>query len=177
MLTSDVTSILRDKIRDIPDFPKPGILFRDLTPLLKDPKTFDLAIQQFVDRYQDARIDYVVGVESRGFILGAPIARALNAGFIPVRKPGKLPFKCERAEYALEYGTDALEIHTDAVEAGTRVLIVDDLLATGGTISATVDLVQRSGAEVAGVAFLVELLDLSGRSKLNGIDIFSIIQY
>ncbi|HEY9765211.1 MAG TPA: adenine phosphoribosyltransferase [Chroococcales cyanobacterium] len=177
MITSDVASILKGKIRDIPNFPKEGILFRDLTPLLKDPETFDLAIRQFVERFQGLEIDYVVGVESRGFILGAPIAQGLKAGFIPVRKPGKLPYLTNRAEYQLEYGTDALEIHQDAVEPGKRVLIVDDLLATGGTISATVDLVKRTGGEVAGVAFLVELTALGGRDKLSDLDVFSLILY
>ncbi|HBN07392.1 MAG TPA: adenine phosphoribosyltransferase [Cyanobacteria bacterium UBA8530] len=177
MITSDVASILKGKIRDIPNFPKEGILFRDLTPLLKDPETFDLAIRQFVERFQGLEIDYVVGVESRGFILGAPIAQGLKAGFIPVRKPGKLPYLTNRAEYQLEYGTDALEIHQDAVEPGKRVLIVDDLLATGGTISATVDLVKRCGGEVTGVAFLVELTALGGRDKLSDLDVFSLILY
>ncbi|MGE5707937.1 MAG: adenine phosphoribosyltransferase [Bacteroidota bacterium] len=177
MITSDVATILRGKIRDIPDFPKEGILFRDLTPLLKDPKAFDLAIQEFVKQFKHLNVDYVVGVESRGFILGAPIAQQLGAGFIPVRKPGKLPYDCHRAEYQLEYGTDVLEMHQDAIEPGKRVLIVDDLLATGGTIEATVGLVRRGGGDVVATAFLVELSGLNGRSKLPGVNIFSIIQY
>lgn len=177
MITSDVASILKGKIRDIPNFPKEGILFRDLTPLLKDPETFDLAIRQFVERFQGLEIDYVVGVESRGFILGAPIAQGLKAGFIPVRKPGKLPYLTNRAEYQLEYGTDALEIHQDAVEPGKRVLIVDDLLATGGTVRGTVDLVQRLQGEIVGLAFLVELAFLKGRDRLTDYTVTSVIQY
>jgi adenine phosphoribosyltransferase len=164
-------------IRAIPDFPIPGILFRDITPLLKDKQGFRAAIDLFVDRFSGRGIDYVVGVESRGYIFGAPVAYAIGAGFIPVRKPGKLPHDKLSEEYALEYGTNSLEIHADAVAKGDRVLVVDDLLATGGTAAATGRLLERLGAHVDGYAFLVELKVLNGREKLSGAEVVAFVAY
>lgn len=164
-------------IRAIPDFPIPGILFRDITPLLRDPDGFRATIDLFVDRYRNLNIDAVVGIEARGYMIGAPLAYELGAGFVPVRKPGKLPGEKFSEEYALEYGTNTLEIHADAVGHGHRVLVVDDLLATGGTIAATLRLLKRLGAEVVGVAVLIELEGLGGRAALPGIDVASMIRY
>lgn len=164
-------------IRAIPDFPIPGILFRDITPLLADRAGFKATIDLFVDRFRDARVEAVVGIEARGYMLGAPVAHALGAGFIPVRKPGKLPGQKYSEEYALEYGTNTLEIHADAVGHGHRVLVVDDLLATGGTIAATLRLLQKLGAEVVGTAVLIELEALGGRAALDGVDVTSFIRY
>lgn len=169
----DVTTL----IRSIPDFPIPGILFRDITPLLKDKAGFKAAVDLFVDRYKGKGIDYVVGIEARGYMLGAPLAYAIGAGFVPVRKPGKLPGTKFTEEYALEYGTNSLEIHDDAVGHGQRVLIVDDLLATGGTANATRRLLERLGAKIEGFAFLIELEALEGREQLRGIDITTFIKY
>jgi adenine phosphoribosyltransferase len=168
---------LRSRIRDIPDFPKPGILFRDITPLLADGQSFHQAIDYLGGRYLDKRIDVVVGVEARGFVMGAALAYKLRAGNILIRKRGKLPYKTHRSTYALEYGTDTLEIHQDAIRAGQRVLIADDLLATGGTISAAVDLVKQLGGVIVELAFLIELTALKGREKLKDYPIFSLIQY
>ncbi len=164
-------------IRAIPDFPIPGILFRDITPLLKDKDGFRGAVDLFVDRFKDRGIEYVVGVESRGYIFGAPVAYAIGAGFIPVRKPGKLPFDKLSEEYALEYGTNALEIHADALVRGARVLVVDDLLATGGTAAATARLLERLGARVEAFAFLVELTELQGRKRLGDADVVAFVSY
>lgn len=164
-------------IRSIPDFPIPGILFRDITPLLKDKAGFKAAVDLFVDRFKGKGIDYVVGIEARGYMLGAPLAYAIGAGFVPVRKPGKLPGAKYTEEYALEYGTNSLEIHDDAVGHGQRVLIVDDLLATGGTANATRRLLERLGAKIEGFAFLIELKDLKGRDQLDGVDITTFISY
>jgi len=164
-------------IRAIPDFPIPGILFRDITSLLCDAEGFKATVDLFVDRFRDDQIDAIVGIEARGYMLGSAVAYALDAGFVPVRKPGKLPGEKYSEEYALEYGTNTLEIHVDAVEAGKRVLIVDDLLATGGTAAATVRLLNRIGATVAGVAVLIELVDLNGRAALPGVDVTSFITY
>ncbi len=164
-------------IRDVPDFPKKGILFKDITPLLKDPSAFARAIDALAGRHRDDRIDAVAAVESRGFIFGGALAVRLGAGFIPIRKPGKLPHHTFSETYSLEYGTDSIEIHRDAVKKGDRVLIVDDLLATGGTAGAAASLVTRMGAEVVGASFLVELAFLSGRAKLAEIPVFSIISY
>lgn len=164
-------------IRAIPDFPIPGILFRDITPLLSDRAGFKATIDLFVDRYRDAQVDYVVGIEARGYMIGAPVAYALGAGFVPVRKPGKLPGKTFTEEYALEYGTNALQIHADAVGNGHRVLVLDDLLATGGTIAATLRLLEKLGANVVGTAVLIELEALNGRAALNGVDVTSFIRY
>jgi adenine phosphoribosyltransferase len=164
-------------IRTIPDFPIPGILFRDITPLLKDKQGFRRAIDLFVERFTGRGIDHVVAIESRGYIFGAPIAYAIGAGFIPVRKPGKLPYNKLSEEYNLEYGTNSLEIHADAVDRGERVLVVDDLLATGGTAAATGRLMERLGAKVYGYAFLVELKALGGRAKLGDAEIVAFVEY
>lgn len=164
-------------IRAIPDFPIAGILFRDITPLLADPRGFKKTIDLFVDAFRDANVDAVVGIEARGYMLGAPVAYALGAGFVPVRKPGKLPGEKFSEEYALEYGTNTLEIHADAVGNGHRVLVVDDLLATGGTIAATLRLLEKLGANVVGIAVLIELEALNGRAALNGAPLTSFIKY
>jgi len=168
---------LREKIREIPDFPKPGILFYDITTLLKDPAAFREAIDLMLEPYRDERIDLVVGMESRGFIFSAPMAYELGCGLVPVRKLGKLPAETLTVEYALEYGSNTLEIHRDAVAAGQRVLIVDDLLATGGTVKGTIELVERLKGEVVGLAFLVELEFLKGRDRLEGRRVSSVIRY
>ena len=168
---------LKKRIRHVPDFPKSGILFYDVTTLLQDRDGFQMALDAMVAPYAGAAIDVVVGIESRGFILGAPMADRLKAGFALVRKPGKLPHRTKRASYALEYGTDALEIHEDAVGPGTKVLIVDDLLATGGTAAAAVGLVRSLGAEVVGVQFLIELVGLDGRTKLAGENVGVVLKY
>ncbi len=168
---------LKKKIREVPDFPKPGILFYDVTTLLRDREGFRRIIDLFSERYQGQHVDQVLGIESRGFIFGPTLAYNLGAGFVPVRKPGKLPARTLRASYALEYGEDTLEIHEDAVEPGQNVLIVDDLIATGGTAAATVHLVQQMNARILEVAFLVELLALEGRRKLDGVQVYSLIQY
>jgi adenine phosphoribosyltransferase len=168
---------LKSKIRHVPDFPKAGILFYDVTTLLRDPDGFRMAIDTLSSPYRDRGITAVLGIESRGFILGAAVADRIGAGFIPVRKVGKLPSLTVRVTYDLEYGSDSLEIHRDAVEPGQRVLIVDDLLATGGTARATVDLVKQLGGKIEGVAFLIELLELNGRSRLQGEDVFAVLQY
>ncbi len=168
---------LKDYIRNIPDFPKPGILFRDITTLLKDKKAFKTAVNALSDKYKNKRIDAVVAVEARGFILGGAVAEKLGAGFVPVRKKGKLPWKTNSVTYDLEYGTDTLEMHHDAVKPGDKVLIVDDLLATGGTVKAVTDLVKQLQGEIAGVAFLIELTDLKGKDKLKDYPVFSLIKY
>ena len=168
---------LRAKIREIPDFPKPGILFYDITTLLKDRAAYRAAIDAMLAPYASARIDIVVGMESRGFIFSAPMAYQLGAGLVPVRKLGKLPAETISVEYALEYGSNTLEVHRDAIEPGQRVLIVDDLLATGGTVNGTVELVQRLKGEIAGLAFLVELGFLKGRDRLAGYTVSSVITY
>ena len=168
---------LRERIREIPDFPKPGILFYDITTLLKDPAAYREAIDLMLEPYQGERIDIVVGMESRGFIFSAPMAYQLNAGLVPVRKLGKLPAETIIVEYALEYGSNTLEIHRDAIQAGQQVLIVDDLLATGGTVKGTIELVERLKGEVVGLAFLVELEFLKGRDRLDGRKVTSVIKY
>jgi adenine phosphoribosyltransferase len=168
---------LRKLIREIPDFPKPGILFYDITTLLKDAPAYKRAIDLMTEPYADAKVDKVVGMESRGFIFSAPMAYGLDAGFVPVRKLGKLPAETASVEYALEYGTNTLEIHKDAIGKGERVLIVDDLLATGGTVTGTIELVEKLGGQVVGLGFLVELLFLKGRDRLKGFDVRSVIQY
>jgi adenine phosphoribosyltransferase len=168
---------LRALVRDIPDFPKKGILFRDITPLLADAEALRGAIEAMAGPFTGARIDRVVGIESRGFVLGAPVALRLGAGFVPVRKAGKLPSARIAESYALEYGNDHLEMHRDAVRAGERVLVVDDLLATGGTAAAAVTLTRRLGAEVVACAFLVELTPLGGRRRLEGVDVHSLIRF
>jgi adenine phosphoribosyltransferase len=168
---------LKSKIRHVPDFPKPGILFYDVTTLLRDPDGFRMAIESLSAPYVNRGITAVVGIESRGFILGSAVADRLGAGFIPVRKMGKLPAECIRASYELEYGTDSLEMHRDAIDRGQRVLVVDDLLATGGTARATVDLVKQIGGVVEGVAFLIELVALNGRTKLAAENVHVVLQY
>ena len=168
---------LKQLIREVPDFPKPGILFYDITTLLMDPDGLHQAILSLVEPYRGAPIDKVVGIESRGFILGAAVADRLGVGFVPVRKPGKLPSRSVRKEYALEYGTDALEMHADAVGEGERILIVDDLLATGGTARAVADLVEELGAKVHALAFLIELDELRGRERLDGHDLYAVLHY
>jgi adenine phosphoribosyltransferase len=168
---------LREKIREIPDFPKPGILFYDITTLLKDPAAYKEAIDLMLEPYQDEHIDIVVGMESRGFIFSAPMAYQLDAGLVPVRKLGKLPAETISVEYALEYGSNTLEIHRDAVQQGQKVLIVDDLLATGGTVKGTIELIERLKGEVIGLAFLVELEFLKGRERLDGRRVTSVIKY
>jgi adenine phosphoribosyltransferase len=168
---------LKQHIRHVPDFPKAGILFYDITTLLRSSEGFEATIARLSAPYADQKIDVVVGIESRGFILGSAVAQRLGAGFIPIRKPGKLPAKRIKETYALEYGTDALEIHEDAVQKGERVLIVDDVLATGGTASAATRLVRQLGGELHGLAFLIELLFLNGQSKLPGEKVFSVLQY
>ncbi len=169
--------LLKQKIRSIPDFPKPGILFYDVTTLLRDPVGFREAIDAMCAPYTKGSIDLVVGIESRGFILGAAMADRLGAGFVPVRKLGKLPGKTIRESYSLEYGTDSLEVHDDAIEKGQRVLIVDDLLATGGTAAAVTKLVKKLGGQIAGLAFLVELGFLPGRKKLEGENLHVVLHY
>jgi adenine phosphoribosyltransferase len=168
---------LKKLIREVPDFPKPGILFYDITTLLKDKRGFRDVIDGLKNHYKNAGVDRVIGIEARGFIFAPALAYALGAGFVPVRKPKKLPSDREAVTYALEYGTDSLEIHKDAIEPGGRVLIVDDLLATGGTAAATTRLVEKVGGKVAGMGFVVELTFLNGRSKLADYDVFSLLQY
>ncbi len=172
-----MSDALMKAIRSVPDFPKKGIMFRDITTLLKDPVAFAQSIDLISETYSTHRIEKVVGIESRGFVFGAPVAYKLNCGFVPVRKPGKLPAATLRQEYALEYGSDAIEIHEDAITPGERVLMVDDLLATGGTMAAACRLVEKLGGQIVGVAFLIELAFLPGRSRLNGYDISSLIRY
>ncbi|MCK6478635.1 MAG: adenine phosphoribosyltransferase [Planctomycetaceae bacterium] len=168
---------LKTYIVEVPDFPKPGISFKDITPVLKSPAAYRFVIDRMHDEFKDRGVDLVLGVESRGFLFGAPLAVKLGKGFIPVRKPGKLPRERISASYALEYGVDALEVHRDAVRDGQKVVLVDDVLATGGTIAACAQLVRKLGGEVVGVAFLMELSFLSGRDKLEGEHVFSVVQY
>ena len=164
-------------IRSIPDWPKKGILFRDITPLLAEPKAFAAAVDALCAGFTGAGIEYVAAVEARGFIFGAAVAEKLGIGFIPIRKKGKLPFKTESITYDLEYGTDTLEVHSDAIEKGAKVLMVDDLLATGGTMAAACKLIEKIGGQVAGITFLIELSELGGRSKLGGYKINACISY
>lgn len=168
---------LKSAIREIPDFPKKGILFYDITTLLKDPKLFLVILEELVSPYKDAGIRKVVAIEARGFIFGAPLAHMLHAGFVPLRKPGKLPADVFESTYSLEYGNSTIAVHQDAIARGERVLLVDDLLATGGTMVAAVDLVKQLGGEIFALAFLVELTELKGRDRLKEYDILSLIQY
>jgi adenine phosphoribosyltransferase len=168
---------LKAHIRDIPDFPKPGILFRDITPLLANPITLQYSIDSFAEQVADYQPNYIVGIESRGFMFGMPLAYKMGIGFAPVRKPGKLPAAVHSAAYELEYGSDTLELHQDAFPAGSRVLIIDDLIATGGTAAATFDLVEKTGSTVVGFGFVIELLALEGRSKLPDVPITALMQY
>ena len=168
---------LKQKIRDIPDYPKKGILFRDITTLLRDKGAFREVQNILIERYRDRPIDLIAAIEARGFIFGGALANALNIGFVPIRKPGKLPAKTIKESYALEYGEDTVEMHADAVKSDQRVLLVDDLIATGGTLAAGAKLIEKAGGEVFGVAAVIELTFLNGRDKLKGYDVFSIIQY
>ncbi len=170
-------SVLKATIRDIPDFPKPGILFKDITPVLADPKLFRRTVDYFAELYAGSHIDVVVGMESRGFLFGAPLAMELSAAFVPARKPGKLPYHSVGVSYDLEYGSATLEMHIDAIKPGQRVLVMDDLLATGGTALATTQLVTQLGGEVVACCFVVELSFLDGRARLGGLPVQSIIQY
>lgn len=172
-----MTESIKQKIRGIPDWPKKGIIFRDITTLVKDPEGFKETIDLLYERYKDKKIDKVAGIESRGFIFGAPLAYLLNCGFVPIRKPGKLPAECISEEYTLEYGTDKIEVHKDAIEKGDRVLIADDLLATGGTMAAARNLVKKLGGEVVECAFVVDLVDLNGKDKLVGESIYSVVEF
>ena len=168
---------LKRTIRDVNTFPKPAIVFKDVTPVLLEPRLFGQAVTAMAEPFRDARINRVVSIESRGFLFGGPIALALGAGLVPIRKPGKLPAATQRVEYALEYGTDALEMHHDAIQAGDRVLVVDDVLATGGTANAAAQLVAATGASVAGFSFLIELEFLKGRQRLHGRRVEALLQY
>ncbi|EXU77198.1 MULTISPECIES: adenine phosphoribosyltransferase [Erwinia] len=178
-VTAQQLEFLQNSIKSIPDYPKPGILFRDVTSLLEDPDAFALTIKLLVERYREAGVTKVVGTEARGFLFGAPVALALGVGFVPVRKPGKLPRKTFAESYELEYGTDQLELHCDAITAADKVLVVDDLLATGGTIEATARLIRRAGGEVKDAAFVINLFDLGGEARLNalGIECFSLVSF
>jgi len=167
---------LRDLIRDVPDFPKPGVIFKDITPLLADPAGLSLAVEYLTQPFRGMPIDVVVGAESRGFIFGTAVARNLSVGFVPIRKPGKLPCKTRAEEYALEYGVDRLEIHEDAIAPGTNVLMIDDLLATGGTMAASCKLVESLGGRIAGVAFLIELVFLNGRKQISQYPIHAVLK-
>ncbi len=168
---------LKSFIRDIPDFPKPGILFRDITPLLSQADALRHTVELLAAKCADLRPDYIAGIESRGFIFGMPLAYRMNVGFAPVRKPGKLPAATHTAEYDLEYGSDRLELHQDAFAPGSRVLVIDDLIATGGTAAATAELIDRAGCELVGYGFVVELLELGGREKLPDVPVISLVQY
>jgi len=168
---------LKDKVRSIPNWPIEGVIFRDITTVLQDPEAFRYSIDLFYERYKDMQIDKIVGIDARGFIFGAVLAYKLNLAFIPVRKKGKLPYKTISAEYDLEYGKDTVEMHEDAIEKGDRVLVVDDLIATGGTVAAAVELVTKLGGSIVECAFLLELPDLKGREKIKGIPIFSLTEF
>ncbi|MCK5636056.1 MAG: adenine phosphoribosyltransferase [Thermoplasmatales archaeon] len=172
-----MTESIKSKIRTVPHWPKKGIMFKDVTTLIKNPEGFKETIDLLYKRYADKNIDKVVGIESRGFIFGAPLAYLLGCGFVIVRKPGKLPAECICEEYSLEYGTDKIEVHKDAIEKGDRVLIVDDLLATGGTMAAARNLIKKLGGDVVELTFVVELIDLKGRDKLKGENIYSIVEF
>jgi len=176
-LSPEQSAWLERFVRAIPDYPQPGILFRDITPLLQNAEALRFTIETMAARYRNAHIDQVVGIESRGFIFGTPLAFLLGTGFVPVRKKGKLPARTIAQDYSLEYGTATLEVHTDAVRPGQRVLVVDDLLATGGTTEGTTRLMERLGATVVSLAFLIELADLRGRSRLPGYDVFSLLTF
>jgi adenine phosphoribosyltransferase len=172
-----VSESIKSKIRTVPHWPKQGIMFRDITTLLKDAQGFKETIDLLHDRYKDKKIDKVIGIESRGFIFGAPLAYLLGCGFVPVRKPGKLPAECESEEYTLEYGKDKIEIHKDAIKKGEKILIVDDLIATAGTAKAARNLLKKLGADIVECAFIIELLDLKGRDKLKGENIYSVVEF
>ena len=179
MITMNELDYVRQTVRQVPDFPKPGILFLDITTATKDAKAMNLMIDFLYEKFKDEKIDYVAGIESRGFIFGAPLACRLNAGFVPIRKPNKLPADTIKETYSLEYGTDTIEMHSDAVKAGDRVLVIDDLLATGGTAVAACNLVKKVGAEVVAAAFIIELDPLKGREKIEekGVKVVSMLNY
>ena len=172
-----MTKELKDKIRTVPNWPKEGIMFRDITTLIKDPEGLKKIIDILYERYKDKKIDKIVGIESRGFIFGTPLAYVLGVGFVPVRKPGKLPAEVISEEYILEYGTDIIEVHKDAIDEGDRVVLIDDLIATGGTLSAALNLCKKLGAEVVEAACIVELPDLRGREKLGGHPVYTVIEF
>jgi adenine phosphoribosyltransferase len=176
-MTEERIASLRTFVRDVPDFPEPGIVFKDITPLLAEPKAFTTCLDLFAERWAGERVDAIVGIESRGFIFGAALAARMTASFVPARKPGKLPRKALRVEYSLEYGKDALEMHADAFAPGQRVLIVDDVIATGGTAAAAVELTRQQGAEVLGTCFVIELAALKGRDRLGALPILSLLTY
>lgn len=176
-MASQPIDLVKQRVRDVPNFPKPGIVFKDITPVLADPRAFNICLDLMAERYDGQNVEAIVGIESRGFIFGAALASRMRKAFVPARKPGKLPYDTHRVEYALEYGKDAIEIHRDAVKKGERVLIVDDLLATGGTAAAAIELVQKIGGNVIGAAFAIELTFLPGRERLRPIEAFSLIQY
>lgn len=176
-MSTELDARIQSTIRDIPDFPKPGIIFKDITPILEDGALFGAITEHFRARYADQGIDHIVGIESRGFVFGAALANAMGKGLTLVRKPGKLPYKTVGVEYALEYGTDRVEMHVDAVKPGSRVLIIDDLLATGGTCAATASLLQGQGAQIVECAFLIELAFLEGRAKLGGLPAYAVTTY
>lgn len=178
MTTTDTVANVKDKIRSVKDFPKPGIIFRDITTALKDAKTLKEMIDYLCDQFKNEKIDYIAGIESRGFIFGMPMAYKLNAGFVPIRKPNKLPAETISQEYELEYGTDKIEVHVDAIKESDNVLIVDDLLATGGTAEAACKLIKKTGGNLVGIAFLIELEDLKGREKFDkNLKIVSMLKY
>jgi adenine phosphoribosyltransferase len=176
-MSETVRAVHESCIRDVPDFPQPGILFKDITPILSDPRTFNLCLDAMAERYDGAALDVIVGIEARGFIFGAALASRMRKAFVPARKPGKLPSAKHRVEYSLEYGTDAIEMHADAIKPGQQVLVVDDLLATGGTASATCELVQKLGGHVIGASFVIELTFLPGRERMRPIAVSSLVQY
>jgi adenine phosphoribosyltransferase len=176
-MSDAVREVLERCIRDVPDFPKPGILFKDITPLLSDPRAFNLCLDAMAETYDGVALDTIVGIEARGFIFAAALASRMRKAFVPARKPGKLPAARERVEYQLEYGSDAIEMHVDAIQPGQRVLVVDDVLATGGTASATCELVRKLGGQLVGACFVIELTFLSGRERMRPIAVSSLVQY
>ncbi len=178
-MEKDKLQYVRENVREVPDFPKKGILFLDVTTIVKDAKAFDLCIEYLYENFRDEKIDYIAGIESRGFIFGAAVANKMKVGFIPIRKPNKLPAETIKETYSLEYGTDTIEMHADALKQGDRVLVIDDLLATGGTAVAACNLVKRVGAEVVAAAFIIELDPLKGREKIenNGVKVVSMLNY
>lgn len=178
MTTTDVIANVKDKIRSVNDFPKPGVIFRDITTALKEPETLKEMIDYLCEQFKDVKIDYIAGIESRGFIFGMPMAYKLNAGFVPIRKPNKLPAETISQEYELEYGSDKIEVHVDAIKQGDNVLIVDDLLATGGTAEAACKLIKKTGGNLVGIAFLIELEELHGRAKFDkDLKVVSMLKY
>jgi adenine phosphoribosyltransferase len=176
-MSAERIEFIQSKIRDVPDFPKPGILFKDITPVLADPRAFNLCLDLFAERYDGRPLDAIVGIESRGFIFGAALASRMRKAFIPARKPGKLPSLTHKVSYELEYGSDSIEMHRDAIAPGEKVLVVDDLIATGGTAWAACALVQKLGAEVIGAAFMIELTFLDGKKRLAPVETYSLLKY